>query len=242
MSKSKRSRLSQGTVQNVTTAFEQFWLPKPLLLGSAQRLKRWGFCRNDPRNLASEVCRPSVSQRRPADVYSPNWGAYGPAAMDLAATGMRGSVLATSFRKSSTTMLPSCVLDKAYSSSRWWLKPAAVGGARPPLPPSENWALCTLLDLGCLRVMGPNNFSKLCLLPCNVRTCGPSSDGSPSPLTVCHPTARASPCVISKAVRDPVAQGAIAIRTCNRNTEPQTEQYPKKGRVQVKTKGRRWAG
>ena len=47
MSKSKRSRLSQGTVQNVTTAFEQFWLPKPLLLGSAQRLKRWGFCRND---------------------------------------------------------------------------------------------------------------------------------------------------------------------------------------------------
>ena len=40
-----------GTVQNVTTAFEQFWLPKPLLLGSAQRLKRWGFCRNDPRNL-----------------------------------------------------------------------------------------------------------------------------------------------------------------------------------------------
>ena len=89
--------------------------------------------------------------------------------------------------KRPTTILTSCVLDKAYSSSRWWLKPAAAGGARPPLPPSENWALCTLLDLGCLRVMGPNNFSKLCLLPCNVRTRGPSSDGSLSPLTVCHP-------------------------------------------------------
>ena len=104
----------------------------------------------------------------------------------LLATGLR-QLQTTRSEKRSTTILPSCVLDKAYSSSRWWLKPAAAGGARPPLPPSDNWALCTLLDLGCLRVMGPNNFSKLCLLPCNVRTRGPSSDGSLSPLTVCHP-------------------------------------------------------
>ena len=40
-------------------------------------------------------CNPS--QRRPADVYIPAWGAHGPAAFDLAATsGMRGSVLPAS--------------------------------------------------------------------------------------------------------------------------------------------------
>ena len=174
---------------------------KATAAGLSPEVEKMGLLPERPEELgASEVGRPSVSQRRPADVYLPNWGAYGPAAMDLAATsGMRAQcwppLLATGLRqlqttrseKRSTTILPSCVLDKAYSSSRWWLKPAAAGGARPPLPPSENWALCTLLDLGCLRVMGPNNFSKLCLLPCNVRTRGPSSDGSLSPLTVCHP-------------------------------------------------------
>ena len=190
-----------GTVQNVTTAFEQFWLPKPLLLGSAQRLKRWGFCRNDPRNL--ELVRsagpPFPSEDLQMCTYPtggpmdlPPWTLQPPVVCGaqcwppLLATGLR-QLQTTRSEKRSTTILPSCVLDKAYSSSRWWLKPAAAGGARPPLPPSENWALCTLLDLGCLRVMGPNNFSKLCLLPCNVRTRGPSSDGSLSPLTVCHP-------------------------------------------------------
>ena len=119
----------------------------------------------------------------------------------------------------------------------------ACGGGWGPtaVATSENWALCTLLDLECLRVMAEQLFEAL-PVACYVRTCRPSSDGSPSHLTVCHPTARTSPCVISKAVCDPVAQEAIAIRTCNRNTEPQTEQYPKKDRVQVKTKGRRWAG
>ena len=46
---------------------------------------------------ANESGRPSVSQRRPADVYLPSWGARGPAALDLAVTSsMRGSVLAAS--------------------------------------------------------------------------------------------------------------------------------------------------
>ncbi|CAL1154289.1 unnamed protein product [Cladocopium goreaui] len=75
------------------------WLlarPSPAL--GLDLVEKMGLLPERPEELgASEVGRPSVSQRRPADVYLPNWGAYGPAAMDLAATsGMRGSVLATS--------------------------------------------------------------------------------------------------------------------------------------------------
>ena len=140
-----------GTVQNVTTAFEQFWLPKPLLLGSAQRLKRWDFCRNDPRNLepVRSAGPPFPSEDLQMCTYPtggpmdlPSWTLQPPVVCGaqcwppLLATGLR-QLQTTRSEKRSTTILPSCVLDKAYSSSRWWLKPAAAGGARPPLPPSE---------------------------------------------------------------------------------------------------------
>ena len=71
---------------------------KATAAGLSPEVEKMGLLPERPEELgASEVGRPSVSQRRPADVYLPNWGAYGPAAMDLAATsGMRGSVLATS--------------------------------------------------------------------------------------------------------------------------------------------------
>ena len=113
-----------GDAQNVTTVFEQFWLPKPLLLGSVQRLKRWSFW-NDPRNL--EPVR-SPALRFPAKTCRcvlTQLGTYGSAAMDLAAiNGMRGSVFATSAGDKASAaakyeirkklhILPSCVLDKA---------------------------------------------------------------------------------------------------------------------------------
>jgi hypothetical protein len=48
--------------------------------------------------------------------------------------------------------------------------------------------------------------------------------------------------MIPEAVRDPVAQGAIAIRACNGNTEPHAEKHAKKGSIQVKPKGFRRPG
>ena len=66
--------------------------------GLSPEVEKQGLLPHRPEELgASESGRPSVSQRRPADVYLPSWGAHGPAALDLAATsGMRGSVLAAS--------------------------------------------------------------------------------------------------------------------------------------------------
>lgn len=66
--------------------------------GLSPEVEKTGLLPERPEELgASEAGRPSLSQRRPADVYLPSWGAHGPAALDLAATsGLRGSVLAAS--------------------------------------------------------------------------------------------------------------------------------------------------
>jgi hypothetical protein len=58
------------------------------------RLKNPACFLQDQRELSVSECgRVGSSQRRPADVYLPSWGARGPAALDLACTsGMRGSV------------------------------------------------------------------------------------------------------------------------------------------------------
>ena len=145
-----------GTVQNVTTAFEQFWLPKPLLLGSAQRLKRWGFCRNDPRNLepVRSAGPPFPSEDLQMCTYPtggpmdlPPWTLQPPVVCGaqcwppLLATGLR-QLQTTRSEKRSTTILPSCVLDKAYSSSL--LVVEACGGGWGPT------AVATFRKLGAL--------------------------------------------------------------------------------------------
>eukprot|EP00438_Fugacium_kawagutii_P031207 Skav220802 [mRNA] locus=scaffold150:387859:398258:+ [translate_table: standard] len=81
--------------QAVPTTFNYF---NNLPQVSAQKLKRQACSPSVTEELgASEAGRPSLSQRRPADVYLPSWGAHGPAAFDLAATsGLRGSVVAAS--------------------------------------------------------------------------------------------------------------------------------------------------
>ena len=49
-------------------------------------------------------------------------------------------------------------------------------------------------------------------------------------------TTRASPRVVPVTVRNPVAQGAIAVSTCNRDPEPHTKGNPEESSIQVKTK------
>lgn len=66
--------------------------------GLSAEVEKQGLLPDRPDELGfCESGRPSASQRRPADVYNPSWGAHGPAAFDLAATsGMRGAVLPAS--------------------------------------------------------------------------------------------------------------------------------------------------
>ena len=72
----------------------------------------------------------------------------------------------------------------------------------------------------------------------------PSSDDRPEAVVALRAiaAARARPSMIPETVRDPVAQGAIAIRACDGNTEPHAEKHAKKGSIQVKPKGFRRPG
>lgn len=70
---------------------------------------------------------------------------------------------------------------------------------------------------------------------------GSGSPGSHEPTQAVVPlgavaTTRASPRVVPVTVRNPVAQGAIAVSTCNRDPEPHTKGNPEESSIQVKTK------
>jgi hypothetical protein len=152
---------------------------KATAAGLSPEVEKMGLLPERPEELgASEVGRPSVSQRRPADVYLPNWGAYGLAAMDLAATsGMRGSVLATSAGDGASAAANYEIRKKIHHNTAQLcagqglqfipLVVEACGGGWGPtaVATSENWALCTLLDLGCLRVMGRTTFPSFVCCP-----------------------------------------------------------------------------